>query len=59
MVIRPAKDVLRFLFDLVDDEHQPEEQVHINDDSQDYTPGNRLDVDGKSATVFIESLKLH
>ena len=40
LVIRPAKDGFRFLLNLVDDEHQSEEQVHVNDDSQDYTPGN-------------------
>ena len=42
-IIRPIRDQVdagvRFLRNVIDGEKQTEEEVHVNDDSEDYTPG--------------------
>ncbi len=42
-IIRPVREHIeagvRFLRNVIDGEKQTEEEVHVNDDSEDYTPG--------------------
>jgi hypothetical protein len=38
-LIRPLQDGLRFLSNLFEGDRQTEEQIHVNDDSQDYSEG--------------------
>ena len=38
-LIRPLKEGLRFLTDLFEDDKKTEEEIHVNDDSQEYPAG--------------------